>query len=59
MVPRLNLTLRLGWRPRRDLELSLVGANLLDDRQLEYVQEAYTFPVEIERSIYGQFKWSF
>ncbi len=57
--PRLNLTLRLGWRPRRDLELSLVGANLLDDRQLEYVQEAYTFPVEIERSIYGQFKWSF
>jgi len=36
-----------------------VGANLLDDRHLEYVQEAFTLPVEIERSIYGQLKWSF
>ena len=57
--PYVNLSLRLGWRPRKDLELSLVGANLLEDSHLEYVQEAYTFPVEIERSLYGQVKWSF
>ncbi|MFO1371854.1 MAG: TonB-dependent receptor, partial [Candidatus Competibacteraceae bacterium] len=57
--PYLNLTLRLGWRPRKDLELSLVGANLLDKSHLEYVQEAYTFPIQIQRSIYGQVKWSF
>lgn len=55
----LNLTLRLGWRPRKDLELSLVGANLLDASHLEFVQEAYAFPVEVERSIYGQVKWNF
>jgi iron complex outermembrane receptor protein len=41
------------------LELSLTGANLLDKSHLEYVQEAYTFPVEVQRSIYGQVKWSF
>lgn len=57
--PYSALTLRLGWRPRKDLELSLVGANLLDGNHLEYVQEAYTFPVEVERSIYGQMRWNF
>jgi iron complex outermembrane receptor protein len=57
--PYLNLTLRLGWRPRKDLELSLVGTNLLEGSHLEFVQEAYTFPVEVERSLYGQVKWSF
>ncbi len=57
--PYLSFTLRLGWRPRKDLELSLVGANLLDNSHLEFVQEAYTFPVEVERSVYGQAKWNF
>ncbi|MFO1371853.1 MAG: TonB-dependent receptor [Candidatus Competibacteraceae bacterium] len=57
--PYFDLTLRLGWRPRKDLELSLVGANLLNKSHLEFVQEAYTFPVEVQRSIYGQVKWSF
>jgi len=57
--PYFDLTLRLGWRPSKDLELSLVGSNLLDNSHLEFVQEAYTFPVEIERSIYGQVKWNF
>ncbi len=57
--PYSSLNLRLGWRPRQDLELSLVGANLLDKSHLEFAQEAFTYPVEIERSIYGQLKWSF
>ncbi len=57
--PYLNLTLRLGWRPHKNLELSVVGAHLFDGSHLEYVQEAYTFPVEVERSFYGQVKWSF
>ena len=57
--PYSTLTIRLGWRPRKDLELSLVGANLLDKSHLEFVQEAYTFPVEVERSFYGQVKWNF
>lgn len=57
--PYLNLTLRLGWRPRPDLELSLTGTNLLDSQHLEFVQEVFTYPVEVEPSIYGQVKWSF
>ena len=50
---------RLGWRPRRDLELSLVGANLLNAPHVEFIQETYPFPEQVERSIYGQIKWSF
>ena len=57
--PYSSLNLRLGWRPHRDLELSLVGANLFNAAHLETVQEAYTFPVEVEPSVYGQLKWNF
>lgn len=54
-----SVNARLGWRPRRDWELSLVGANLLGAPHVEYVQEIYPFPEQVERAIYGQIKWSF
>ncbi|MDG4553346.1 MAG: TonB-dependent receptor [Candidatus Competibacter sp.] len=57
--PYFSLNLRLGWRPRKDLAFSLVGANLLDKSHLEFIQEAYTYPVEVQRSVYGQMQWSF
>jgi iron complex outermembrane receptor protein len=57
--PYSTVDLRLGWRPRKDLELSLVGANLFGGAHLEFVQEALAVPVEVEPSIYGQVRWSF
>ncbi|MCP5159564.1 MAG: TonB-dependent receptor [Gammaproteobacteria bacterium] len=57
--PHLNLTLRLGWRPYPNLELSLTGANLLENQHSEFVQEVFTYPVEVERSIYSQVRWNF
>lgn len=54
-----TVNLRLGWQPRKDLELSLVGANLFGGTHLEFVQETLAFPVEVEPSLYGQVKWSF
>jgi iron complex outermembrane receptor protein len=50
---------RLGWRPFRHIELSLVGRNLNDSSHLEFLQELATFPTLVERSIYGQIKWDF
>jgi iron complex outermembrane receptor protein len=55
----LTLDARLAWRPIKDLEFSLVGQNLLDDKHPEYIQENFTLPTEIERSIYGKVTWSF
>lgn len=53
------LDLRLGWQPLKNLEMSLVGVNLLDSNRFEFVQEIYSFPTQVERSLYGQIKWSF
>lgn len=52
--------LRLGWRPREDLLLSLVGTNLLDSSHLEYTSSLVNTEVaEIERGIYAEVKWTF
>ena len=54
-----SLDLRLAWRPVKNLELSLVGQNLLDNRHLEYIQELFTLPTEVQRGVYGQLEWKF
>jgi iron complex outermembrane receptor protein len=55
----LTLDARLAWRPCDNLEISVVGQNLLDDKHPEYLQESYTMPTEIERSLYGKITWRF
>lgn len=52
-----TLNLRLAWTPVRNLELSVAGKNLLDDRHLEYLGELYTPPTEVTRSVYAQARW--
>jgi len=53
-----ELNVRLGWRPVKNLELSLTGQNLLHDQHPEF---GFPTPVrvEIERSIYGKVQWKF
>jgi hypothetical protein len=45
---------RLGWRPHRVVELSVVGKNLHDPQHPEF-----STAVEIQRSVWGQiaFRW--
>jgi len=56
-----TLDARLGWRLRKDLELSLVGQNLLNDHYTEYSQNGGLdeLPTEVERNIYGKITWQF
>ncbi len=53
-----ELDARLAWHPTKNLEISLVGQNLLHDQHPEY-----SFPtptqVQIERSVYGKIAWHF
>ena len=52
-----ELDLRLAWFASEQLELSLVGQNLLHDHHLEFgTPEARG---EIERSVYGKVTWQF
>lgn len=54
-----TLDIRLAWRPTANWELSLVGQNLLESRHLEFVQESFTRPTEVERGIYGKVTYQF
>jgi iron complex outermembrane receptor protein len=54
----LELNLRLGWRPKPGLELSVVGANLLDSSHPEFSGGAGLQP-EVQRSVYGKVAWIF
>jgi iron complex outermembrane receptor protein len=54
-----SMDIRLAWNPINNLELSLVGQNLLAKQHLEYRQEAITTPTEIDRGMYGKVVWQF
>ena len=50
--------MRLGWKASRDLEISIVGQNLLDRRHLEAIDEPLPSIVnEIERGVYLRADW--
>jgi len=54
------LDARLGWSPRKGVELSLVGQNLLDGSHPEFNPDfIFSIPTEVERSIYGKVTLSF
>lgn len=54
------MDMRLAWRPRPNLELSIVGQNLFDDRHLEFVPTIIPIQrTETQRSIYGKISFSF
>lgn len=53
-----ELDARLAWRPVKNLELSIVGQNLLHDHHPEYGFPSPTRE-EISRSVYGKVSWKF
>ncbi|MDH3460876.1 MAG: TonB-dependent receptor [Burkholderiaceae bacterium] len=55
-----TLDLRLGWKPRRDIELSLVGQNLSQPRHQEFVSDFIgTTTNQVPRSVYVRLDWRF
>lgn len=54
-----ELDVRLSWHPTKNLELSVVGQNLLHDQHLEYVIASPNPREEIARSVYGKVTWRF
>lgn len=52
--------LRLAWKPRENLEFSLVGQNLFQPDHEEFAPSfVNTIPTNVERSVYGQVSWRF
>ncbi|MGA1864162.1 MAG: TonB-dependent receptor plug domain-containing protein, partial [bacterium] len=59
-----ELDARLGWKPRKDLELSIVGRNLLHDHHFEFPSQGFLpfsegGDTEVERSVYGKITCQF
>ncbi len=60
-IPRYTaLDVRLAWRARRDLELALVGQNLLDRQHPEFVSDFLaSTQTQVRRSVYASLRWTF
>jgi iron complex outermembrane receptor protein len=55
-----RLDVRLGWRPRDNVELVLGAQNLLEPRHIEFTSSIInTLPTPAERSVYGLVRWRF
>ncbi len=55
-----ELTLRLAWRPRSNIELAVVGQNLLNPSHQEGYQDAFgAVPLELQRGVYGTIRLEF
>ncbi len=55
-----ELDVRASWRPYKNLEISVVGQNLLDSQHQEFLGNLFGPPrIEIERSVYGKATVSF
>ena len=56
----LEMDLRLGWEPIKNLEISLVGQNLLDNSHSEFTGPLFGLPqTEVQRGVYGKVRWEF
>lgn len=53
-----ELDVRVAWRPRDNLELALVGQNLLDNQHREF-GGASASAAEVQRGFYGKVTWRF
>ena len=55
-----ELDLRIGWKPWENVDVSLVGQNLLDKHHPEMAWSfLQTEKTEIQRSVYGKITWGF
>ena len=53
-----EMDIRLAWHPTKNLELSVVGQNLLHDQHPEYGYPS-AMREEIRRGVYGKVAWQF
>ncbi len=55
-----NIDTRLSWKPVKDLEVSLVGQNILEESHQEFITSQSNAPAtRVERGVYGQIRWQF
>jgi iron complex outermembrane recepter protein len=51
--------IRLAWHPSRNLEMSVVGQNLLAGNHNEFTYDGGSLPTEVEPGVYGAVTWRY
>ena len=54
-----EMDINLAWVPIKNLELSVVGQNLLDSQHGEFNSSAFSTPMEVQRGFYGKVSFSY
>ncbi len=54
-----RLDIRIGYKPTENLELNLVGQNLIDGEHFEFTDSILGRATNVERSFYGSITWRF
>jgi iron complex outermembrane receptor protein len=54
-----RVDMRLGWKPIENMEVSLIGQNLLDPRHSEFSGFLYKTRSQVPRTVYGNVAWKF
>lgn len=55
-----TLDLRLGWQPKENLDISIVGQNLLDDAHSAFDPTLIAFvPTKVQRGVLAKVTWRF
>jgi iron complex outermembrane receptor protein len=57
----IELDIRLGWRPCTNVQVAVVGQNLLDSHHLEFGTNSLVGrpAVQVDRGVYGMIEWRF
>ena len=54
------LDLHLAWHPLKNLEIAIIGRDLLDNRHPEFNSTSIaTLSTEVERSVFGKITWRY
>ena len=54
----ITMDCRLAWKPRKNLELAVIGRNLLDPHHPEFTATEYPYYItEVKRSVFGCLTW--
>ncbi|NOR70595.1 MAG: TonB-dependent receptor, partial [Methylomarinum sp.] len=54
-----EMDINLAWVPIKNLELSVVGQNLLDSQHGEFNSSTFSTPMEVQRGFYGKVSFSY
>ena len=56
----ITMDLQMAWTPKKNIEVAVIGRNLLDNHHYEFGSVGYPYNItEVERSVFGKVTWRY